>query len=161
MTVQSPDTDSLYREATKLEEAVAKETTYVQDVNTDLQIKSPRVNLVVNRDRAATLGLDAKSVENALYAAYGPKWSTTIYSPTNQYRVLLEMLPNYQRSTDGLKMIYLKSDTAQLVPLVQRTGWYRSTELVGSNPSTSVLLSVWNTLLPLLSVTIWAAVESA
>ena len=109
LTVTSPDTEALYREAQKLELAVARETRYVQDVNTDLQISSPRVNVVVNRDRAAVLGLDIKSVENALYAAYGPKWSTTIYSPTNQYQVLMEIQQKYQEHADYLSKIYFKS----------------------------------------------------
>jgi HAE1 family hydrophobic/amphiphilic exporter-1 len=52
-----------------------------------------------------------------LYDAFGPRFSSTIYAPTNQYRVLLEMLPEYQQHADGLSKIYLKSGTGQLVPL--------------------------------------------
>jgi HAE1 family hydrophobic/amphiphilic exporter-1 len=118
LTVQSPDTDALYRESQKLEAAVAKETAYVQDVNTDLQIKSPRVNLMVDRDRAAALGLDVGAIENALYSAYGPKWSTTIYSPTNQYEVLMEIQQKYQEYADYLSKIYFKvASTGAYVPL--------------------------------------------
>ena len=61
--------------------------------------------------------MNYQSVSSALYDAFGPQLASTIYSPLNQYRVLLEMLPTYQRFTDGLKMIYLRSDTGQLVPL--------------------------------------------
>ena len=68
-------------------------------------------------DRAAALNINWSTIATTLYDAFGPQLASTIYSPTNQYRVLLEMLPNYQRSTDGLRMIYLKSDTGQLVPL--------------------------------------------
>ena len=88
----------------------SRKQTDVQDVNTDLQIKSPRVNVVVDRDRAAALGLDVTSIENALYDAYGPKWCSTIYSPTNQYRVLMEIQPKYQEHADYLSKIYFKSD---------------------------------------------------
>jgi hypothetical protein len=63
------------------------------------------------------LNLNWNGVSTALYDAFGPEYSTTIYSPTNQYEVLLEMLPQYQEHTDGLKMIYLKSDSGQVVPL--------------------------------------------
>jgi hydrophobic/amphiphilic exporter-1 (mainly G- bacteria), HAE1 family len=108
LTVSSPDTEKLYPEAQKLQDAVARETDIVQDTNTDLQIKSPRINVMVDRDRAASLGLDAKSVENALYSAYGPKWSTTIYSPTNQYEVLMEIQQKYQEHADYLSKIYFK-----------------------------------------------------
>src|ERR1051326_8779377 len=83
--------------------------------NTDL--KNPRVNVVLDRDRAAALNLNWNSVATTLYDAFGPQLASTIYSQTNQYRVLLEMLPGYQRFTDGLKMIYLKSNTGELVPL--------------------------------------------
>jgi HAE1 family hydrophobic/amphiphilic exporter-1 len=87
------------------------------DVTSDLQIKNPRVNIVLDRDRAAALHVNWSNVASVLYDAFGPQLASTIYSPTNQYQVLLEMLPQYQRYTDGLKMLYLKSDTGQLVPL--------------------------------------------
>ena len=76
--------------------AVEKESDLVLDVNTDLQIKNPRVNVKIDRERAASLGLNAKQIENALYSGYGPKWTTNIYSPTNQYEVLVEMQQKYQ-----------------------------------------------------------------
>ena len=85
----------------------------MQDVNTDLQIKSPRVNVEVDRDRAASLGLDVTSIENALYSGYGPKWSTTIYSPTNQYEVLMEIQQKYQEFADYLSKIYFKTSTGR------------------------------------------------
>jgi HAE1 family hydrophobic/amphiphilic exporter-1 len=89
----------------------------LQDVSSDLQIRTPRVNIVLDRDRAAALNLNWSTVSNTLYDAFGPRLASTIYSPTNQFRVLLEVDPKYQQHTDGLKQIYLKSDTGQLVPL--------------------------------------------
>jgi HAE1 family hydrophobic/amphiphilic exporter-1 len=117
LTVLSADTEALARESEKLRAAVEKETDYVQDVNTDLQVKSPRVNLIVDRDRAATLGLDVTSIEGALYSGYGPKWSTTIYSATNQYEVLTEIQQKYQAFSDYLSKIYFKTKNGGLVPL--------------------------------------------
>ncbi len=117
LTVQSADTEELYKQAGRLEAEVAKQTDIVQDVTTDLQIKSPRVNVMVDRDRAAVLGLDATSVETALYDAYGPKWSSTIYSPANQYEVLMEIQHKYQEHSDYLSKIYFKSKQGQLIPL--------------------------------------------
>ena len=115
-TLYGPDTEQLYAEAPKLERAVAR-LPGLQEVSSDLQIKNPRVNIILDRDRAAALNLNWINVSSALYDAFGPQLASTIYSPTNQYRVLLEMLPQYQEHTDGLKMIYLKSATDQLVPL--------------------------------------------
>jgi HAE1 family hydrophobic/amphiphilic exporter-1 len=115
-TLYGPDTQQLYTEAQKLEKIVAR-IPGLAEVTSDLQIKNPRVNVVLDRDRAAALSVNWNSIASTLYDAFGPQLSSTIYAPTNQYRVLLEMLPSYQRYTDGLKMIYLKSDTGQLVPL--------------------------------------------
>ncbi len=117
LTVQSSDTEALRRESQKLEAAVRRETDYVADVNSDLQIKSPRVNVIIDRDRAAALGLDALSIEGALYSGYGPKWSSSIYSSTNQYQVLMEIQQKYQAYTDYLSKIYFSSKTGVLVPL--------------------------------------------
>jgi HAE1 family hydrophobic/amphiphilic exporter-1 len=115
-TLYGPDTQQLYTEAQKLERIVSR-LPGLLEVNSDLQIKNPQVNIVLDRDRAAALNVNWNGVSAALYDAFGPEYSTTIYSPTNQYEVLLEMLPQFQQHTDGLKMIYLKSDTGQVVPL--------------------------------------------
>jgi len=115
-TLYGPDTDQLYAEEPKLERAISR-IPGLLDVTSDLQIKTPRVNIVLDRDRAAALNLDWNNISSALYDAFGPQFSSTIYSPTNQYRVLLEMYPQFQEHIDGLNMIYLKSTTGQLVPL--------------------------------------------
>jgi HAE1 family hydrophobic/amphiphilic exporter-1 len=115
-TLYGPDTEQLYTEAPKLERIIAR-LPGLQEVSSDLQIKNPRVNVILDRDRAAALGLNWNNISSTLYDAFGPQFSSTIYSPTNQYRVLLQMLPQYQEHTDGLQMIYLKSDSDKLVPL--------------------------------------------
>ena len=115
-TLYGPDTQQLYTEAQKLERVVAR-LPGLLDVTSDLQIKNPQVDIVLDRDRAAALNLNWNEVSASLYDAFGPQYSSTIYSPTNQYEVLLEMLPQFQQHTDGLDMIYLKSDTGQMVPL--------------------------------------------
>jgi hydrophobic/amphiphilic exporter-1 (mainly G- bacteria), HAE1 family len=119
-TLFGPDTQQLYTEAQKLEKLVER-LPGLTEVSSDLQIRNPTVNIVLDRDRAAALSVNWNSIASSLYDAFGPQLSSTIYAPTNQYRVLLEMLPGYQRFTDGLKMIYLKSDTGQLVPLTAVT----------------------------------------
>jgi hydrophobic/amphiphilic exporter-1 (mainly G- bacteria), HAE1 family len=115
-TLYGPDTDELYAVAPNFERVVSR-LPGLLEVSSDLQIKTPRVNITIDRDRAAALNLNWINISNTLYDAFGPRLSSTIYAPTNQYRVLLEMLPTYQQHTDGLDMIYLKSDTGQLVPL--------------------------------------------
>jgi hydrophobic/amphiphilic exporter-1 (mainly G- bacteria), HAE1 family len=119
-TLQGPDTDQLYVQAQKLEREIAKLPGLV-DVTTDLQVKNPQVNVNIDRDRTAALGLDANQIESALYSAFGPRWSSTIYAPTNQYKVLLEVAPKYQEFSDYLSKIYFKAgngaSAGQLVPL--------------------------------------------
>ncbi|MDQ6678413.1 MAG: efflux RND transporter permease subunit [Acidobacteriota bacterium] len=116
LTVSAPDTTRLYAETDKLMRLVAK-LPEVQDVTTDLQMKSPRILLEIDRDKAAALQLNAQQIEGALYDGFGPSWVSTIYAPTTQYRVLLELDPKYQAHADSLSDIYLKSSTGALVPL--------------------------------------------
>jgi len=115
-TLQGPDTQELFRQAQVLEREMAK-LPGLRDVTSDLQIKNPRVRLQIDRDRAAMYGLNAAQIEAALYDAYGPRWVSTIYAPTAQYRVLLELLPEYQKYADYLSLLYFKTGNGPLVPL--------------------------------------------
>jgi len=115
-TVQGPDNEQLFRESDKLQKEIEK-LPIIQDVTSDLQIKSPRVNIDIDRDKTATYGLDATQIEDALYDAFGPKWSSTIYTDTNQYKVLLELDPKYQQHADSLSKIYFKAPGGALVPM--------------------------------------------
>ena len=87
------------------------------DVISDLQLQSPQLNVAINREKAAALKVSAQAIENALYDAYGPRWVSTIYAPTNQYRVMLDLLPQYQDRPDAISLLYIKSDDGRLVPL--------------------------------------------
>ena len=115
-TLQGPDTDELYRYASILE-AKMRELTGFQDVTSDLQIKNPQVNIEILRDRASALGITANQIEDALYSGYGSREISTIYTPTNQYQVILELLPQYQMDPSFLSMLYIRSSTGQLIPL--------------------------------------------
>jgi HAE1 family hydrophobic/amphiphilic exporter-1 len=115
-TLVGPDTEELYAFAPQFERVVSR-IPGLLDVSSDLQVRTPRINIVLDRDRAAALDLSWNSVSNTLYDAFGPRIASTIYSPTNQYRVMIEVDPEYQKYTDGLKKIYLKSTTGKLVPL--------------------------------------------
>jgi HAE1 family hydrophobic/amphiphilic exporter-1 len=115
--MQSMNTDDLYKWAPVLQAAIESEVSEVQDVSNDMEMKSPRVNLVIDRDKAAVVGLNATTVQNALYDALGPKWSTTIYGDTAQYRVLVELDPKYQGNVDSLEKVAFKAPNGSLVPL--------------------------------------------
>jgi len=115
--MQSLDTEELYRWAPRLEAAIAAEVPEIQDPSNDVEMRSPRVNVVINRDKAAMVGLNATTVQNAMYDALGPKWATTIYGDTAQYRVLLELDPKHQGQVDSLEKVAFKAPSGALVPL--------------------------------------------
>ena len=115
-TLQSPDTNELYRHATDFE-ARLRALPQLQDVTSDLQIKNPQVNVQIDRDKASALGLSAQQVEDALYYAYGSRQVSTIYAPNNQYQVILELDSRYQMDPAALAMLYVRSSTDKLVPL--------------------------------------------
>ena len=115
-TLQSADTNELYADAPKLEAALNK-IPQLLDVTSDLQIKNPQVNVDINRDQASALGITAFQVEDALASAYGSRQISTIYAPNNQYRVIMELEPQYQLDPAALSMLYVRSSAGQLVPL--------------------------------------------
>ncbi|MDO9028785.1 MAG: efflux RND transporter permease subunit, partial [Candidatus Roizmanbacteria bacterium] len=114
--LQSPDTEALYNNAAAFEMKL-RGLPMLQDVTSDLQIKNPQINLEIDRDRAAALGVTAQQFEDTLYSAYGSRQVSTIYSPTNQYKVVMELEPRYQTDPSALGMLYIRSNTGQLVPL--------------------------------------------
>jgi HAE1 family hydrophobic/amphiphilic exporter-1 len=115
-TLQSADIDALYENAAKLER-VLRGIPSLQDVTTDLQIKNPQVSVQIDRDRATSLGVTVQQIEQALYDAYGSRQVSTIYTPNNQYWVILELLPEYQRDPSALGLLYLRSQSGRLIPL--------------------------------------------
>src|SRR5207248_8903644 len=88
----------------------------LEDLTSDLQVTSPQVNVDIDRDKAAALGVTANAIENAFYDAYGPRWVSTIYAPVNEYKVLLELAPRFQQDPSALSMLYFKGN-GPLVPL--------------------------------------------
>ncbi len=116
ITLQSPDSDELYRSAPQLEERLRTIPGLV-DVASDLQLRNPELNVEIDRDRTTALGLTAAQVEDALYTSFGNRQVSTIYAPNNQYRVIMEMLPEYQREPSDLSRLYIRSGSGALVPL--------------------------------------------
>ena len=115
-TLQSPDIHALYDNSKQLETKL-RELPGLVNVTTDLQISSPQATVAINRDRAAALGVTAQQVEQALYEAYGSGQVSTIYTPTNQYWVVMELLPEYQQDLSALSLLYIRSQNGALVPL--------------------------------------------
>ncbi len=115
-TLSSPNMDELYAAAKKLQEKI-KGIDGVVDVTSDLQVNNPEVHLTVNRDKCARFGVSMQQVEDALNSAYAARQISTMYTSTNQYWVIIEVLPRFYRDPSKLADLYLHSSNGQLVPL--------------------------------------------
>ena len=115
-TLQSPDTEELYRVVPLMQEEMRK-IPELQDVTNDLQITNPQVDVEIDRDKASAVGLTVQQIEDALYYAYGSRQVSTIYAPNNQYQVILELERQYQTNLSALSLLYIRSSNGSLVPL--------------------------------------------
>ncbi|HEY3349797.1 MAG TPA: efflux RND transporter permease subunit [Thermoanaerobaculia bacterium] len=115
-TLQAADTKDLYAAAPALEEKL-RSVKGLQDLNSDLQLRNPTAYLTIDRDRASSLGVTPESLENALYSAYGSRQISTIYAPNNEYQVIMELLPEFQRDPSAFQLLYVRSKKGDLVPL--------------------------------------------
>src|SRR5437773_324428 len=111
-SMQSPNREELYETSRRLKKALA-DVPGLEDLTSDLEISSPQVNVEIDRDKAAALGVTANQIENAFYDAYGPRWVSTIYAPVNEYKVLLELAPQFQNDPSALSLLYFKTTPGQ------------------------------------------------
>ncbi|HTD44916.1 MAG TPA: efflux RND transporter permease subunit, partial [Bryobacteraceae bacterium] len=119
-TMQGIELRELYRSAADFERRM-KEIPGLVDVSSDLQIASPSLTLDIDRDRASALGVSPAQVEEALYSAFGSRQVSTIYTPTNDYQVIMEYLPEFQSDARALLPIHIRSSTGKLVGLLNLT----------------------------------------
>ncbi len=110
------DLEALYEAAPRLEERL-RTIPGLLDVSSDLQITSPQVIVDIQRDRAASLGVTAARIERALGSAYSGRQISTIYTPNNQFRVILEAEEAFTQETEDLERLYVRSSSGRLVPL--------------------------------------------
>jgi len=115
-TLQGTDTEDLYTASAALLDKM-RDLPGLTDVTTDLQIKNPTVNVTIDRDRAAALGVSTQQVQQALYDAYGSRQVSTIYTPNDQYWVILELMPQFQRDLSALDRLYVGGANGTAVPL--------------------------------------------
>ncbi|MBI4594281.1 MAG: efflux RND transporter permease subunit [Candidatus Rokubacteria bacterium] len=115
-TLQDADLQELYQWAPLLYDRL-RQLPVLQDVNSDLQITSPQVVVDIDRNKAAMLDVTAEQIENALGSAYGSRQVSTIYTPSNQYWVMLEVDPRYQQDATALERLHVRGSKGQLVPL--------------------------------------------
>ncbi|NKF22578.1 efflux RND transporter permease subunit [Solimonas marina] len=114
--LQSDDLDTLAKAAQQLQTKM-KTVPGVRDVDSDLEINNPQINVSINRDRASALDVSVADIQKTLYAAYGTQQVSTIYTSTNQYKVILEVDQRYQRDADAISALYVPTASGKLVPL--------------------------------------------
>ncbi|MGE5327471.1 MAG: efflux RND transporter permease subunit [Deltaproteobacteria bacterium] len=115
-TLSSPQTDELYKYA-QMFEAKMKVAPEFDDVTSDLQVKNPQANVVVDRDKASSLGVTPEQVEDALYSAYGQRLVSPIYTADDEYWVVLQVQKRFQSGPNMLSELYIRSSSGRLVPL--------------------------------------------
>jgi HAE1 family hydrophobic/amphiphilic exporter-1 len=114
--LEGGDINSLNSAATQLEGRLRALPT-LTDVTSDLLIQNPQVNVEIDREAAGRLGVSAAEIENTLYDAFGQRQVSTIYTSTNEYWVVLEVLPKFQSDIASLGSLYVRSTRGPVVPL--------------------------------------------
>src|SRR4051812_36397256 len=115
-TLQSGDINSLNAAARELESRLRQQPA-LADVTSDLLIENPQVTVAIDRETAGQLGVSAMEIENTLYDAFGQRQVSTIYTSTNEYWVVMELLPQYQSDIPSLGKLWVRSSRGPLVPL--------------------------------------------
>ena len=116
VTLQAASTAELYDSAAIMEKKM-RDLATIQDVNSNLQINTPQINVDIDRKQAASRGVTVAQIETALGSAFGSRQISTIYSPTNEYQVIMEVKPEFQKDPAALGRLYIRSSTGKLVPL--------------------------------------------
>src|SRR5262245_37372752 len=145
--LQATDPFELYTWAPRLVAAL-QESGELADVNSDQQQNGLAVNLVIDRDTAARLGVNATAIDNTLYDAFGQRQVSTIYNPLNQYHVVMEVAPHYWQSPEALKDIYVSTSGGALSGTQATTALTAvaspTTATVGAVPGPSVAAAARN-----------------
>jgi HAE1 family hydrophobic/amphiphilic exporter-1 len=116
VTIQASTNAELADAAPKLEKLM-RDTPILQDVNSNLQINTPQINVEIDRKQAATHNVTISQIQTALGDAFGSRQVSTIYMPTNEYQVILEAKPEFQSDPTSLGRLYIHGSNGRLVPL--------------------------------------------
>ncbi|HEY3937523.1 MAG TPA: efflux RND transporter permease subunit [Bryobacteraceae bacterium] len=120
LALQDADLDELYKWAPVLEGALHR-IPELQDVYSDLRLSSPRLDVHIDRNVALALGVSPDAIANTLYDAYGNRQVAKITAASDQYDVILEVLPKDQKNPAALRDLYIRSSAGKMVPLAAVT----------------------------------------
>ena len=116
MVVQGSDLKMLYTAAQDLEDRL-RDLPILREISTSLELRNPEIQISILRDRAAALGVSPQQIETTLYNAYGGRQISTLFGATDQYFVLLELDPRFQRNINALRSLYVQSSSGRMVPI--------------------------------------------
>src|SRR6202012_2327534 len=119
-TMQGLDLAQLQDYSGKLMDEMRKQGGFV-DINSDLDAVMPSVQVKIDRDKSAAFGVSPQQIELALGSAFGGQQISQINTSSNQYEVIVELLPQYQRDASALDRLYITGGNSQLVPLTAVT----------------------------------------
>jgi HAE1 family hydrophobic/amphiphilic exporter-1 len=116
IALQDPDTEELYRVAPQFETNL-REIPGLQDVNSDLQLRTPQLSVDLDREQIAALGLTVDQVQSALSSAYSARQVSQIFAPDDEYQVMMQVAPEFQQNPAALSMLYVQGSGGRLIPL--------------------------------------------
>jgi len=131
-TLEDADADELALWTTKLM-ARLQDLPQLRDLATDQQTHGMQARLVIDRPTASRLGITPQAIDNALYDAFGQRQISTLFTQLNQYHVVLEAMPNFQRNPSKLNDIYVLSTSGKAVPLSEFTHFESGTAPLAIN----------------------------
>jgi HAE1 family hydrophobic/amphiphilic exporter-1 len=146
-TLQDLDQQELQDYALRLQDALSGVKGF-QDVNTDLDVTAPAVNVDIDRDKAAAYGVTPAAIETALGSAFGGQQISTIYGSSNQYWVMLELLPKYQFNAQDLSRLYITATPTGTATVSPNAG-----SISPTGAGTSTTTNMTGNLVPLSAVT--------
>lgn len=118
--LQSVKADELNSWAVKLQDKLRADPLF-RDVTSDAQLRALQAQLKIDRDRANALGVSIDAIRSALFSAFGERQVSTIYLPTDSYKVIMELAPEAKQDEVALGAIFVRSNTGTLVPLTAFT----------------------------------------
>ncbi len=113
--------DELTKWAPKLYDAL-KKLPELKDVSTDLQMQGLQMNVALDRDMAASLGIEPQNIDDILNDAFGQRQVATNFTQSDQFRVVVEMKPDLAKSPDAIQRLYVPNPNGGQVPISMLTG---------------------------------------
>ena len=116
-TLQDPDTDELYGSRRSFEAALHNVPRAARTSTRTCRSRTREMNVDLDREQIAALGLTVDQVESALTSAYGSRQVSQIFAPNDEYQVIMQVAPQYQQDPAALSMLYVQAPGDKLVPL--------------------------------------------